>query len=211
MRAYDRLVPFTLKFVTILLCYCFYFPVSIYHVQASEKLFSLKIGPTWPSVTSTSWDAELMSGAFIDRTVGFGIAADFLWNSKIEAHESGNTIITTKDESFYMFPIMGFIVFDPLPAALIHPMLKGEIGYNSLSYNLNAVNPDLKAPANGYYYGLIVKFGIDGLYNFGEQSAAFLGLEYQWAETKKSAGQPNIYYRIDMSGMGLHLGFRFLL
>ena len=31
-----------------------------------------------------------------------------------------------------MVPLMGFLVFVPIPTAIIHPMLRFEIGYNSL-------------------------------------------------------------------------------
>jgi hypothetical protein len=177
---------------------------------ASEKLFSLNFGAVWPSITSQSWNGEFIGATFIDRQIGFGIAADILWNKKTEAQQNGVVLITTKEESYYMIPVMGTIVFDPLPGMLLHPQFKAAIGYNSLFYTLNAQDRDPAAPKNGYYYGLIVKIGADGLYNLGEQSAIYFGLDYQWAELKQNTDIANHFYYRDMGGLGLHIGFRFL-
>ena len=178
-------------------------------IGASEKMFYLKIGPTWPSRTSSSWDAEFMYGYFVDKKVGFGVSADFLWNTFTQKRDMGNGYDSTvKEESSYMFPIMGFIVFDPLPYQMIHPVLKFEIGYNSMQYNSN---PAGQTEHPGYYNGLIVKLGADGLYNLGEQAAVFLGLEYQWADTKTKKDSNGYLSHRDMSGAGIHIGFRFLL
>jgi len=183
---------------------------------ASEKMFCLQIGPAWPSKTSTAWDAEVMYGLFIDKKVGFGVAADFLWNTytqeRLVVGGQPGQMETVKDESSYMFPVMGYVVFDPLPYQIIHPMLKFSIGYNSLKYNLNyKAPPAVITEHSGYYYGLIVKLGADGLYNLGEQAAVFLGLEYQWADTKSTENNEGFFWRRDMSGAGIHIGFRFLL
>ena len=181
-------------------------------VTAAEKLVSLKIGPVWPSATSTSWDGELMYGSFIDKKVGFGVAADILWNTNaVDSALPSGQLTTIRDESHYMFPIMGFLVFDPIPHAVVHPMLRFEIGYNSMIYNYTSRIAETTPSRSGYYYGLIVKLGIDGLYNVGEQTAFFAGLEYQWANTRNAADSAGRFYRRDMSGIGIRMGFRFLL
>jgi hypothetical protein len=186
---------------------------------AKETFVSIKIGPTWPqellsSSNSTAWDGELLYGVFIDRKVGFGVAADFLWNTKSqEQHDTSGFLFVTKSEESYMIPVMGFLVFDPIPNAIVHPMLRFEIGYNSLFFNSktdSTVHPTSNSE-NGYYYGLIVKLGADGLYNLGEQTAIFAGLEYQWADTKTNANSKGLFARRDMSGIGIRMGFRFLL
>ncbi len=180
--------------------------------NATERLVSLKIGPVWPSATSTSWDGELMYGSFIDKKVGFGIAADILWNTNaVDSVDTAMVHTTIRDESHYMFPIMGFIVFDPIPHAIVHPMLRFEIGYNSMIYNYTSRIAETTPSRSGYYYGLIVKLGIDGLYNVGEQTAIFAGLDYQWADTRNAADSAGRFYRRDMSGIGIRMGFRFLL
>jgi hypothetical protein len=189
-------------------------------VFANETFVSLKIGPTWPqellsSGNSAAWDGEVLYGVFVDRKVGFGVAADFLWNTKSQDQLDPSTglLFVTKSEESYMIPIMGFLVFDPIPTAMIHPMLRFEIGYNSLIYNSktdSTVHPTSNSE-NGYYYGLIVKIGADGLYNLGEQTAIFAGLEYQWADTKTNADNKGLFARRNMSGIGIRMGFRFLL
>jgi hypothetical protein len=163
----------------------------------------------WPTAITTSWDGELMYGALVDQKVGFGVAVDFLWNSNsLDSVGVLGTHKTIRNESSYMFPIMGFIAFDPLPRAMVHPMFTMKIGYNSMVYSRS---PDSSIPAAGYYYGLIIKLGVDGLYNIGERSAVFAGLEYQWADTRNVADGLGRFYRRDMSGIGLRMGFRFLL
>jgi len=203
-----KLVFFRFRNVT---CFAVFFGIVLlgFQANASEKLFSLKIGPTWPSAISTSWDGELLYGSIIDKKVGFGIAADFLWNtSSVEIDTGTGLKRTIWDESSYMFPIMGFILFDPVPQSMIHPVLKFEIGYNSLLYSRSQ---DTGIAASGYYYGLIIKIGADGLYNLGEQTAIFVGLDYQWADTRNAANASGYFYRRDMSGIGIRMGFRFLL
>jgi hypothetical protein len=215
-------------FLAFLLCIVSGLTVPTY---AKETFVSLKIGPTWPqeiisSDNPTCWDGELMYGTFVDRKVGFGVAADFLWNTKSQVLHDTSTglLFTTKSDESYMIPVMGFLVFDPLPNAMIHPMLRFEIGYNSLIYNsTNDSIAFLSSPSrdsiinlpqkskSGYYYGLIVKLGVDGLYNLGEQTAIFAGLEYQWAKTRTNANSAGLFSRRDMSGIGIRMGFRFLM
>jgi hypothetical protein len=186
---------------------------------AKETFVSIKIGPTWPhdelnSDHPTAWDGELLYGIFIDRKVGFGISADFLWNTNTVVKDSLGKSWAAREEGTYMFPVMGFIVFDPIPNAVVHPMMRFEIGYNSLLYYLkirDAVTTQTPTSNNGYYNGLIVKIGIDGLYNLGEQTAIFAGLEYQWANTSTNQNAEGFFSQLDMSGVGIRMGFRFLL
>ncbi len=212
MRLPISLVESRLKNVTALGILLLVLSLSPAPSGASERLFSLQIGPSWPTITSSAWNAEMMYGLFMDKKVGFGIAGDFLWNTRTQERDNPDGSKTTiKDESSYMYPVMGFILFDPLPFEVIHPLLNFKIGYNSLSYDLTMLNPDPKLPHTGYYFGLIVKAGVDGVYNIGEQVAAFIGLEYQWADTKTAKDSGGFFWRRDMSGAGLHIGFRFLL
>ena len=190
---------------------------------AKETFVSIKIGPTWPhdqlnSDHPTSWDGELLYGTFIDRKVGFGIAGDFLWNTNTVVKDSviggAHQKWAAREEGTYMFPVMCFLVFDPIPNAVVHPMMRFEIGYNSLLYYLKIRDADttqIPTSNNGYYNGLIVKIGIDGLYNLGEQTAIFAGLEYQWANTTTSQNAEGFFSQLDMSGVGIRMGFRFLL
>ena len=77
------------------------------------------------------------------------------------------------------------------------------------SYNSKDTIPGAAIkPLSPYFYGLIIKAGIDGLYNIGERSALFLGLEYQWAGTSTTNNTDGLFDKRDMSGLGLRAGFR---
>jgi hypothetical protein len=181
----------------------------------AEKLFSMKIGMIWPQVLLStgipSGDAEINYGVLIDRKVGFGVATDFLWN--IQNNEtkdsSGIHFRITKEQKTFMFPIMGFFLIDPMPNLVIHPVGRFEIGYNSMIYSYKTLT-DISAvkPLSPYFYGLIMKASVDGLYTIGERSALFLGLEYQWAGTTTTNNTEGLFDKRDMSGIGLRAGFR---
>jgi hypothetical protein len=188
--------------------------------NAYEKLLSLEIGPTWPSVISngTSWNAEIMYGAFVDKKIGFGVAGDFLWNTYSKEDTSGSLRYNEKEESSFMYPVMGFILFDPVPYLVVHPLFRFDIGFNSMNYYYKCSTLDSveaiatsSLPHSGYYYGLIVKISADGCYNLGDQASVFLGLEYRWANTRTSEDDNGYFSRRDMSGVGIHAGVSFLL
>jgi hypothetical protein len=171
----------------------------------------------WPqqllSTGIPSGDAELNIGAIIDKKIGFGFAADFLWNIKsVDAKDTTDKWITLSAEKNFMIPVMGYILIDPVPDLIVHPVAKFEIGYNSVifgSKKRNPTDPEKKIEDRlDYYYGLILKGCIDALYNLGEQSSVFLGVEYQWAETQTSSDAGDRFRKRDMSGIGLRGGFR---
>jgi len=182
----------------------------------AEKLFSGSIGMVWPQALLNTGiptgDAELNYGMLIDKKVGFGIAADFLWN--VQANDQKDTSSHYKvisERRSFMFPIMGFFILDPVPNLIIHPVGRFEIGYNSMIYSYKSQDTTVGAaakPLSPYFYGLIVKAGIDGLYNLGERSALFVGLEYQWAATSTTNNTEGLFDKRDMSGIGIHAGFR---
>lgn len=186
-----------------------------------QRILEFKLGPSWPqarlNMGSPVFDVGLAYGLIVDRKVGFGLATDFLWGTKTSEIQDTSTSHwkITSDEQFYMFPIMGFFMFDPIPDKVIHPVVRFNIGYNSMIYSVttdSSSNTGSKpvAAVNPYFNGLIVKTGADAYYNIGERSALFLGLEYQWANTKTTASG-NLFDMRDMSGLCLHLGFRVLL
>ena len=92
---------------------------------------------------------------------------------------------------------------------MIYNSKKDSLGYPSPQ--TDTIIHETPNSKSGYYYGLIVKFGVDGLYNLGEQTAIFAGLEYQWADTKTNSDNKGLFSRRDMSGIGIRMGFRFLL
>jgi hypothetical protein len=185
-----------------------------------QHLFEFKLGPSWPEgrlkMASPVFDIGLAYGLIVDRKVGFGLATDFLWSTKTSEVPSNGLYKITSDEQFYMFPIMGFFLLDPMPDMVIHPVAHFNIGYNSMIYSvkMDSTSSAGNRPTSSvspYYYGLIVKTGIDGLYNIGERSALFLGLEYQWAGTATKSNSENLFDKRDMSGLCLRFGFRAIL
>jgi hypothetical protein len=186
--------------------------------SGAEKLFSMKIGMTWPQALLNtgipSGDAEINFGALIDRKVGFGFATDFLWNvqNKETKDSSGIHYRITNEQKTFMFPIMAFFLLDPVPNLIVHPVGRFEIGYNSMIYSYKTLT-DTSAvkPLSPYFYGLIIKASLDGLYNLGERSSLFIGLEYQWAGTSTTNNTDGLFDKRDMGGIGLRAGFRVLM
>jgi hypothetical protein len=194
--------------------------LSVLSTTASaEKMLSMKIGMTWPrALLSTgvpTGDAEVNYGLIIDKKVALGISGNFLWNvqSKEERVDTGGTghYKTINAQKSFMFPIMGFFQLDPVPDLIVHPVGRFQIGYNSMIYSYTEADPSggEAKPLSPYFYGLIMKAGVDAIYDIGENSALFLGMEYRWAETKTAT--IGLFDKRNMGGIGLSAGFRVIL
>ncbi len=188
----------------------------------AENLLSLKIGTTWPQALLNtgipSGDAELQYGIIVDRKIAFGVAGDFLWNTRskdVQDTSTGKWHVLSADKSF-MFPVLGFVMIDPVPNLIVHPSAQFQIGFNSMysittgqNYDTTKTPHDTTTTSHSdYYYGLIMKAIVDANYNLGESSTIFLGVEYQWAGTKTQSNTAGLFAKRDMSGIGLRAGFR---
>ncbi len=120
----------------------------------------------------------------------------------------------------FMFPVLGFVMIDPVPNLIVHPSAQFQIGYNSMysvttGYDTTGTGNDptkrKEVSHSDYYYGLIMKAIVDANYNLGESSTIFLGVEYQWAGTKTQSNTAGLFAKRDMSGIGLRAGFRVAL
>jgi hypothetical protein len=185
-------------------------------VSKAEPMLTLTIGPTWPqALLSTgvpSGDAGIEYGAMIDKKVAFGVAGDFLWNVQSKEERDSTHFRTISEQKTFMFPIMGFFLLDPVPNLIVHPVACFQIGYNSMIYSYKqADSSNAPTPLSPYFYGLIIKASADALYNLGEHSSIFLGLEYQWADTKTTSNTNGEFDKRDMSGIGIRAGFRVVL
>jgi hypothetical protein len=189
----------------------------------AENMLSLSIGTTWPqALLSTgicSGDAALQFGWIIDRKVGFGFAGDFLWNTRsTDFQDTSGKFHTLHADKSFMFPVMAFVMIDPVPKLIVHPSAQFQIGYNSMfsvTRGYDTAGTGGTDPANrtetshsDYYYGLIMKAIIDASYDLGENSSVFLGVMFQWAGTKTFKDDSGLFKKRDMSGIGLHGGFR---
>jgi hypothetical protein len=185
----------------------------------AERMLSMKIGMAWPkellSTGRPSGDAEVNYGLIVDKKVGFGVTGNFLWNVQSQEQKIGGTghfKILSAQQS-YMFPIMGFFQIDPVPQLIVHPVATFKIGYNSMIYSYtesDSLRQNSK-PLHPYFYGLIIKGGVDALYDIGERSTLFLGLEYRWANTNTVSSTNGLLDKRDMGGIGLSAGFRVIL
>jgi hypothetical protein len=196
---------------------CFVALAGIAVAPGAEPMLTLTIGPTWPqALLSTgipSGDAELEYGMMIDKKVAFGIAGDFLWNVQSKEAKDSTHFRTISEQKTFMFPIMGFFLLDPVPNLIVHPVGRFQIGYNSMIYSYKQTDnaSGTTTPLSPYFYGLIIKAGADALYNLGEHSSLFLGLEYQWADTRTGSNTNEEFDKRDMSGIGIRAGFRVVL
>jgi hypothetical protein len=180
----------------------------------------MNFGLSWPqallSTAAPSEDVEVHYGAIIDRKIAFGIAGDFLWNvqSKVEKVQSGVGVShykTLSEQNCFMFPVMAFFQLDPVPDLVVHPVAHFQIGYNSMIYSYTQTDSSVATPLSPYFYGLIMKLGVDGLYSIGKSSALFLGMEYRWADMQTTGNTGGLFDKRDMSGIGITAGFRVTL
>jgi hypothetical protein len=184
-------------------------------LPGAENMFSVKIGTTWPQALLNtgicSGDAALEYGIIIDKKIAFGLTGDFLWNTRskdVKDTTTGQWRVQSADKTF-MFPILGFFMLDPVPDLIVHPAAQFQIGYNSMISVTSGLDQNNKVSTHSdYYYGLIIKAIVDACYNIGERSTLFLGLEYQWADTKTNSNTNGLFNKRDMSGIGLRAGFR---
>lgn len=194
---------------------------------ASENVVTLKIGPTWPRVLlgsekATAWDASIMAGKAIDDKFTIGGGLDFLWNNRSsEIPEGANTYRLEMSEHSFMFPLSAYLAVTPFPDLIVYPCLSGQIGLNMMyfshqedSTNTTGANPskDQLQKNNGFYLGFFWKIAADALFNIGEHSAVFAGLEYQHSNPKKVSNndKSDLFTKRNMSGIGIRMGFRFI-
>jgi hypothetical protein len=191
---------------------------------STENIVMLRFGPLWPrellnTDKPTAWNVGLSYGVAPGRKVGVGVGIDFLWNRTVnEKPVTGQPGLyeVTRSEQSYMFPLSLFFYLDPIEQYVVHPAATLNVGYNSMFYSFDD-EQELDsgkvsdADPDGYYYGLYVKLALDALVNIGEAGAFFLGVDYQWANTRSAHHDGNTYRRRDMSGIGIRAGFRLLL
>ena len=183
----------------------------------AEKMVSAKIGLSWPrallSTASPSGDAEVNYGTIVDRKLAFGVSGNFLWNVKADVQQvptGGATHYkTVSEQKTFMFPVMAFFQLDPMPDLILHPVAHFQIGYNSMIYSYNATDSlGGVTPLSPYFYGLIMKAGVDALFSIGESSSLFLGMEYRWADMQTASKRDGLFDKRNMGGIGISAGFR---
>ncbi len=189
----------------------------------SQQVINIGIGPCWPkdirenSNQKTSWNATVEWGRVFDDIVIIGADFDFLWNRYTDETSSDTSemagSITEVDSvtSWYNFPVSLFLAVDPISQYRMHFQVRGQIGFNMMAYKQESKVNDEKADNSGFYVGLIGKAGADGIFDIGEHSAVFAGIEQQWKSVKKSKDDSETsYYEQNISGPGIRMGFSFM-
>lgn len=195
----------------------------------SQNLLNIGIGPTWPKGLrdldkKTAWNATIEYGKLFDNIIGFGIDVDFSWN----VTSTDSTVITTGPQSdtfqveleanrFFMFPISGFILVDPIPKYKVHPVIKGQVGFNMgvKSYKgVDSTGVVIESPKNGFYIGVIGKASADAVFDLGEHAAIFAGFEFQWYKLnhkrRDTGSDLDKKDTFEIYGPGIRMGFSFL-
>lgn len=201
---------FYIPFLTVLL---------IFQTSSGDKLFQMKIGPTWPSSLwdtekPTAWDASIQTGGVFDDKVAIGCAVDFLWNNdaKEKKYASGIYKVEMLQRTF-MFPVAGFVSVSPLSELAVHPCISGFIGLNTMYFSYkgdrDTIPRTIKIDGSGWYMGLIWKIAGDCEIKMGQSSSFITGMEYQWSKPRKLEDEnEDLYLRRNMSGFGIRLGIK---
>lgn len=194
-------------------------------VSNAEKLFQMKIGPTWPEALwntgkPTAWNASLQSGSIFDDRIAIGGAIDFLWNYDAKEKKIADGIYKVDIlQRTFMFPLMAFLSINPAPRLLVQPCFSGYIGLNTMYCSFkgdkNSIVLDslwhklISIDDNGWYMGFIWKVSGDLVVRLGENSEFFSGIEYQWSKPRKlSQSNDDLYIRRNMSGVGIRFGIK---
>jgi hypothetical protein len=188
---------------------------------SAERFLVMKIGPVWPKALQwtdkpTAWDGSIITGLIVDRKISFGGGVDFLWNVNKKVTPIGtNSYKLEKVERTFMFPASGYLALSPIPQYRFHPCISTQIGLNTMYYSNktdkvenNVTTPDT-LPQNGWYMGFYWKIAADAIFNLGETSGLFVGLDYQVSRPKKlNVKQSDIFTQRDMNGVGIRMGIR---
>ena len=78
---------------------------------------------------------------------------------------------------------------------------------DTLQENASVEGPD----ENGLYMGFYWKIAMDAVFNLGETSGLFAGIEYQFTRPKKITNKDTgTFTQRDMNGFGLRFGVRLI-
>lgn len=196
---------------------------------SAQSLLNVGIGPTWPkdlreTEKPTAWNVTIEYGKIFDNIIGIGVDIDFSWNR----FSTDSAVISTsippdtvykelEDNKFFMFPISVFLLIDPISKFKVHPVIKGQVGFNMAIRSYKEVTPDNEineSKKNGFYWGIIGKASADCVFDLGEHAAIFAGFEFQWGRLRHNRRDKStdIEYKdyFEFYGPGIRMGFSFL-
>lgn len=203
--------------------------LSLSATAMADNMMLLRFGALWPrrlleTDKPTAWDIGAQYGVMVDNKIGIGAGIDLLWNRTVDekkvVDETDPTLELyriTRQEKTYMFPVYVFAYVDPFSRLIVHPAISFAAGYNSMVYSFDDEDELTHGVVkdhdpDGYYFGLYMKLAADALVNLGDNSALFVGIDYQWANTRSAKKyEDGTYHRRDMGGIGLRAGVRVVL
>lgn len=197
--------------------------LMLYTSSLAQNIVNIGIGPTWPkdlrdSEKKTAWTATVEYGKIFDNILGFGAEVDFSWNvyykDSTAIIDSVPVNVRLDENTILMFPVSAFVLLDPIPQFKLHPVVKGQVGFNMMvrSYKeLDSTGNPIESPKNGFYIGVIGKISTDAVYDLGQHASVFAGFEYQWGKLRhKRENTSNQYDYFKFYGPGIRMGFSFL-
>lgn len=203
--------------VRVLAAFILIFAVATF----AENTMSILIGPMWPSKNAliknaekkTAWNTAATWGISFDDKVIIGAQADYMWHVEtIKATEEVSDIQFPRIQSkakVLSFPISAYIALSPIPKYRLHPVAKVQVGYNSVvvkhsEYDENASEASKYDEIDGYYKGLLTRFGLDAVYDLGEKSSVFAGFHYQVSKVTRKSLELNMNAPMLIMGISVY-------
>jgi hypothetical protein len=194
----------------------------------AEQMFALRIGPVWPrdifigspAGKRTAWDAGVDVGMLFDKKVGVGVSGEFMWHtisqdsSYFNIPDSTTRDVKNSEQKRFMFPVSLFLMFDPISQYVVHPVIRGQIGFNMLTYTNKSFPAGVETDKvdHGFYMGIIGKVSAEAHYKLGDNVSLISGFEYQWSRVqRKVENTSNQYYRQKLYGPGIRVGILFVM
>ncbi|MGM0444352.1 MAG: hypothetical protein ACQEQV_09210 [Fibrobacterota bacterium] len=192
---------------------CVFFALA----AGAENAINLSVGPIWPtdnplienSEQSFAWNAAAEWAFAFDNHISIGAKMDLLWhvtsNNGDTAQSSSDLQGISKIESeqrIMMFPLSAFIQISPIPQYRLHPVIRGQVGYNSMTVrhtDYSESNDSNIDKVDGYYYGVSTRLGVDAVYDIGPKSSLFTGFEYHFSKLRND-------YELDMNAPAIRMG-----
>ena len=121
--------------------------------------------------------------------LALGPSVAFSWNIKrVMANEDLNLL--GRKERVFMIPASFFVLIDPFPRFMIHPIAHVSLGYNSVfisNVDYQVKDNEIVKKRDGYYSGFIAKFGVDCMLDIGKTISLFAGPQWQITEVERKS------------------------
>jgi hypothetical protein len=123
-------------------------------------------------------------------------------------------------ERMIMLPVSIFMIIDPIPQYMFHPVAQFSIGYNqaiisNVFFDNSSISEEeeekrkVAKEYDGYYNGVYVKFGFDCMIDLGKQISIFAGPQWQISTMERKGN--NKHYEYKFNAFGLRIGVSALL